>query len=279
MPPVRSWLYVPGDRPDRFDTAVHSGADAVVIDLEDAVTADRKPFAREATAAFLMRHNPSNVLVRINALDMGGRDDLAALARSRPAGIRVAKAEQPGQIEEVAAAAPEVPVWPVIESALGVEHALTLATCHRQVAGLLIGNVDLATDLRITDPEVIRAVGLRVLVAAAAAGLPRPPMSVYPDLRDLTGLAQDCIRGLAQGYWGRSVIHPSQIPVVNGIFIPDQTALRHAQAIVAQANAHGTGAQVDSTGVFVDGAVVRHARSVVDAAATELDAGRRDQPQ
>ncbi|MGK4585465.1 HpcH/HpaI aldolase/citrate lyase family protein [Kitasatospora sp. HPMI-4] len=259
--PVRSWLYVPGDRPDRYPKALAAGADAVVIDLEDAVPAERKEYARRSAAAFLREHRPPDVHVRINPWERGGREDLAALAGLAPAGLRLPKAESAEQVRTVAEAAPGIGLWPTAETALGIEHAYRIATAHPRVRGLLYGTGDLAT----TDPDVLEALALRVLVAAVAAGLPRPPLSVHPVLRDLDGLAESTRRGRERGFYGRSVIHPAHVPVVHAVFAPTPAELARAREVLAIADAHGTGARTGPDGQFIDAAVVRHAKAVLAA--------------
>ncbi|MFJ4188887.1 HpcH/HpaI aldolase/citrate lyase family protein [Kitasatospora sp. NPDC089509] len=273
-PPLgpRSWLYVPGDRPERYPKALAAGADAVVIDLEDAVAPARKEYARRSAAAFLREQRPHGVHVRINPLADGGREDLAALAGLAGeglAGLRLPKVESARQVRAVAGAAPGVGLWPTVESALGLEHAYRIATAHPRVRGLLYGTGDLAADLATTDPDVLAACAVRVLVAARAAGLPRPPLSVHPDLHDPAGLAADTRRGRERGFHGRSVIHPAHVPVVHAVFAPTAAELAAARAVVADAEARGTGARTGPDGRFTDAAVVRRARAVLAAAAED----------
>lgn len=263
MTGVRSWLYVPGDRPDRFGKAVHSAADAVVIDLEDAVSPDHKAQARHHTVDFLTARAEADVHVRINPPKTGGLADLVALRNVPLAGLRLPKAEHAEQVSWIAEAMPGVPLWPIVESALGVEHAYQLATAHAQVTGLLLGNADLAADLHTSHPDVLDTAALRVLIAAAAAGLPSPPMSVYPALHDVDGLARDCRRGRERGFFGRSVLHPRQIPVVNEVFTIDRHQLAEARAVLSHAADHGSGAGIDPAGRFVDAAVVRQAQAFI----------------
>ncbi|MEV0375589.1 CoA ester lyase [Streptomyces sp. NPDC050636] len=264
MRAVRSWLYVPGDRPERFAKAVDSGADAVVIDLEDAVAPARKEAAREAAAAFLSAGHPCPVCVRVNPLGGGGEDDLAALRGTHIAAVRLPKCERPGQLADAGRSLPGVPLIPLLETALGVERAFALATGHPQVAGLAFGAGDLAAELGTGHRDVLDAAGYRVLLAAAAARLPRPPMSVYPAIKDLDGLKADCVRGLERGFLGRSVVHPAQVPVVNAAFTPDCGELAAARRLlerVESATAHGSGAWLDVDGNLVDAAALRQARA------------------
>ncbi|MEV7598950.1 CoA ester lyase [Kitasatospora sp. NPDC089797] len=280
-PEPRSWLYVPGDRPERYPKALAAGADAVVIDLEDAVAPAHKEYARRSAAAFLREHRPPGLHVRINPLEDGGREDLAALTALDPdrlAGLRLPKVESARQVRAVAAAAPGVGLWPTVESALGLERAHRIATAHPQVRGLLYGTGDLAADLGTTDPDVLAACAVRVLVAARAAGLPRPPLSVHPDLHDLAALAADTRRGRERGFHGRSVIHPAHVPVVHAVFAPTAAELAAARAVLAHADTHGTGAGTGPDGRFTDAAVVRRARALLDRADQAEAAEDRAEP-
>ncbi|WP_370422328.1 CoA ester lyase [Streptomyces sp. QH1-20] len=267
---TRTWLYVPGDRPDRFGKALACGADVVVIDLEDAVAPGRKQTAREAAAGFLGRARARPVYVRVNPLGEGGEEDLAALRGTRISGVRIPKCERPAQVAEVARLLPGVPLVPLLETALGIERAYALATGHPLVAGLAFGAADLAAELGTGHQDVLNAAAYRVLLAAAAARLPRPPMSVFPSVRDLDGLAADCARGRERGFFGRSVVHPGQVPVVNAEFTPcseDVAGARRLVERVEAAKASGSGAWLDENGNLVDAAALRQARAVLNAAA------------
>lgn len=274
---TRTWLYVPGDRPDRFGKALGCGADVVVIDLEDAVAPGRKETAREAAADFLGRARARPVYVRVNPLGEGGEEDLAALRDTRVSGVRIPKCERPAQVAEAARLLPDVPLVPLLETALGIERAYALATGHPRVAGLAFGAADLAAELGTGHRDVLDAAAYRVLLAAAAARLPRPPMSVFPSVRDLDGLAADCARGRARGFFGRSVVHPCQVPVVNAAFTPSSEDVAGARRLVerveAAAKANGSGAWLDEKGDLVDAAALRQARAVLNAARPSAGSG------
>ncbi|RPF44532.1 citrate lyase subunit beta/citryl-CoA lyase [Streptomyces sp. Ag109_G2-6] len=268
-PVVRTWLYVPGDRPERFGKAVASGADAVVIDLEDAVAPARKAAARGAAVGFLGSGHGRAVFVRVNALGDGGEEDLAALRGTRVSGVRIPKCEHPAQLAEAARLLPGVRLVPLLETALGIEHAYALATGHAQVSGLAFGEADLAAELGTGHRDVLDAAAHRVLLAAAAAGLPRPPLSVFPAVRDLDGLAADCARGRERGFFGRSVVHPAQVPVVNAAFTAPARELEAARRLVERverAEANGSGAWLDEAGNLIDAAALRQARAALGAA-------------
>jgi len=254
-----TWLYVPGDRPDRFAKAVASGADAVILDLEDAVVLPRKEYARAATAEFLKETHPVPVYVRI-----ASAEDLPAA--SGAAGLRLPKVESPEQVLAVAART-GAELHPLIESAAGVEHAYAIATAHPAVASIGLGEADLRSDLGVTDEAALAWPRGRLVVAARAAGLPPPAMSVYPDLSDMDGLEASCRLGRRQGFLGRAAIHPRQLPVIAAAFRPEPEEVAAAMAVLAGLTESGEGPLVLPDGRFADRAMVGAARRVLDLAA------------
>jgi citrate lyase subunit beta / citryl-CoA lyase len=259
-----TWLYVPGDRPDRFAKAVASGADAVILDLEDAVAPPRKAYARAAIAEFLGDAHGLPVFVRV------GEDLDADLPAARgAAGLRLPKVESPAYVREVAART-DVELHPLIESAAGVEAAYAIATAHPAVAGIGLGEADLRSDLGVADEAALAWPRGRIVVAARAAGLPPPAMSVYADVSDLDGLAQSCRLGRRQGFLGRAAIHPRQLPVIVSAFRPPPEEVARAMALLSAmdgAQDRGEGTVVLSDGRFADRAMIGAARRTVDLAA------------
>ncbi|MFB4319224.1 HpcH/HpaI aldolase/citrate lyase family protein [Actinomadura sp. 21ATH] len=267
-PPVRTWLYVPGDRPDRIGKALAGAADAVILDLEDAVGPAAKDGARRTVLETLAERR---AYVRINApATPEGAADVAALAREPGAlaGVRIPKCEDPGELARTADAL-GVPVFPVLESALGVENAFALATAHELVAGISLGEADLSADLRATGREALAWPRSRIVVAARAAGLPSPAQSVWTAVRDLDGLRADTGAGRAAGFFGRSVIHPAQIPVVHEVCAPDPGETAWARDLVERLETATEAAWIDADGRFVDKAVVERARWLLALAGTE----------
>ncbi|MEU7836971.1 MULTISPECIES: CoA ester lyase [unclassified Nonomuraea] len=263
-----TWLYVPGDRPERFDKAAASGADVVIIDLEDAVAPVRKDEARANAAAYLASRGRSGsveVHVRINDLAGGrGRDDLDALA-GLPGldAVRLPKVESAGVLDGLG-----VRAYALLESAAGIVAAQAIAA-HPAVAGIALGEQDLAAELSITDESAMNHLRLQAVIAAAAAGLPPVPMSVYPDVKDEAGLAASCRAGRALGLFGRTAIHPRQIPVIRRAFAPTREERDRAAEIVQaaeQAERAGAGAVALPDGRFVDAPIVARARRTLDLA-------------
>jgi citrate lyase subunit beta/citryl-CoA lyase len=260
-----TWLYAPGDRPDVVGKALDSGADVVLIDLEDAVAPDRKEYARGATADRLRERQPVPVHVRVNALDgpwvEGDLKTLAGLPGL--SGLRLPKVTSPREVVRVAEltgparAAPdgEVALHALLESALGVEHAFAIACAHPALRGIALGEADLRADLGVREDRGLDWSRSRVVTAARAAGLPAPVQSVYPDVRDLEGLAASCTRGRALGFLGRAAIHPRQLPVIEQAYLPTPKEIVEAEQITRAATATA-GAQALPDGRFIDAAVV-----------------------
>ncbi|MCO1594564.1 CoA ester lyase [Micromonospora sp. RHAY321] len=266
-----TWLYVPGDRPDRFAKAVASGADAVILDLEDAVVAGRKAYARDAVAEFLAEAHPVPVQVRVNELT--GPDveaDLVAVS-GRPglAGLRLPKVESAATLAALAGRV-DVPLHPLVESALGLEAAYAIASAHPTVASIGLGEADLRSDLGVSDDDGLLWARGRVVVAARAAGLVPPAMSVYADVTDMAGLAASCAVGRRLGFLGRTAIHPRQLPVIVEAFRPaGREVVRAAEllAAVAEAQRRDSGTVVLPDGRFADRAMVAAAERTVALAA------------
>ncbi|ODU05829.1 MAG: hypothetical protein ABS81_06505 [Pseudonocardia sp. SCN 72-86] len=277
---IRSWLYVPGHRHDRVPKAVHAGADAVVIDLEDAVPPADKVAARAGIPAAVDaagEHGPS-IWVRIN--DPAGpwaEDDLDAVAVSGVAGIRVPRCADPTLVAQVAERT-GLPLQLVVESAAGLLQAPELAFAHPLIAGIGLGEADLSADLRLVDDTGLDWARGWIVAAARAAGLPSPVQSVWTAVGDPDGLRVSSERGRAQGFFGRSVVHPRQIPVVHDVYTPAADEVARADRIVRVAEAtraRGEAAVLDG-GRFIDPAVVEQARVILARAARRNDVARPD---
>ncbi len=254
VPPL-TWLYVPADRPDRVEKAIASRAHAVIVDLEDAVAPEAKDQARANLADLLGQRRVKPVYVRVNA---GSAADLEAVAQLEIAGVIVPKVERP---EDVPADV-RVSVHALIESPLGLENAYAIAS-HPDVHGISLGEADLRSQTGALEVGLDWARG-RIVNAAVAAGLPRPPQSVYPHVRDLEGLARSCHRGRALGHLGRSAIHPDQLPVIEEAYLPKSNEVEAARATIAQLEGAGAGALAG--GAFVDAAMLGAAQQVIELA-------------
>jgi len=267
-----TWLYAPGDRPHVVAKALVSGADVVVVDLEDAVAPDRKEYARSATAELLTEPQPVPVHVRLNALasPLAARDLAALAALSGLSGLRLPKVTSAAQVIGIAeATAPAEggapPLHALLESALGIEHAHTIATAHPALRGIALGEADLRADLGVREDAGLDWCRSRVVVAARAAALPPPPQSVHPDIRDLEGLAASCAHGRALGFLGRTAIHPRQLPIIERAYLPTEQEIEEAETVVKAATTE-QGAQALPDGRFIDAAVVTAAHRTLSLA-------------
>ncbi|RVW05681.1 HpcH/HpaI aldolase/citrate lyase family protein [Rhodococcus xishaensis] len=266
----RSWLYVPGHRGDRIEKAVAGPADAVVIDLEDAVPAHAKTHALANTLDALGTHPNRTIWVRINGGSGGcAEEEVDALMHTdtRPAGIRVPKAEVPAALASIAERV-SFEVHALVESAAGLLNAPELARCHPRVTGIALGEADLAADLRVGPDGLVWARGWTV-AAARAAQLASPVQSVWTNIADLDGLAESSRQGLTHGFFGRSVVHPSQIAPVHAAYTPDIDEVEAAQRVVGSATrseCNGESAVLDTDGRFIDPAVIANARVVLERA-------------
>ncbi|MFE9566180.1 HpcH/HpaI aldolase/citrate lyase family protein [Streptomyces sp. NPDC006487] len=261
---ILTWLYVPGDRPEVVSKALHAGADAVIVDLEDAVSASRKEYARAATAELLGDRHPVPVHVRVNALDSpwGGADLSALAGLGGLAGLRLPKISSPEQIVATADRTAGVALYALLESAIGVERAYEIARAHPALRGLSLGEADLRADLGVTSESGLDWPRSRVVVAARAAGLAPPAQSVFPDIRNLEALAASCARGRSLGFLGRAAIHPRQLPVIERAYLPGPAEVSAAEEIVAAAR-RTPGAVALPDGRFVDPAMLAGAERVV----------------
>lgn len=265
---IRSYLYVPGDDPRRIEKALATGADAVVIDLEDSVAPNRKEEARSNAATVLESVPARPVFVRINApgSEFAARD-IAAVAALYLSGLRLPKVESLESVRLVAETLEELrceaSIQCLIESALGLELALEIARSHERVAGISLGEADLAADLGVRDEAGLLYARSRIVSASRAAGLPGPVQSVYTNVKDLDGLRRSTEEGKNMGFVGRSAIHPSQVSIINEVFTPTEDEVAEAQVLLERLEGEaesGTGAFVLEDGRFVDRAVVESAR-------------------
>lgn len=275
---LRSLLFVPGDRAERMEKALACGADALILDLEDAVAAAAKAAARAAVAAFLARPRGAvRLLVRINPLGGGlAADDLAAVLPGRPDGIVLPKAEGAGSVAALGALLGDAPP-PVLPIATETPAALFALGSYAAVAdrlgGLTWGAEDLPAaigaatareaDGRYTPPyELARAL---TLFAAHAAGVPAIE-TVYPDFRDDAGLTRYAARAARDGFTGMMAIHPRQVPVINAAFTPAAKAVAQARRIVAAFAANPGAGALSLDGRMIDAPHLKQARRLLAAA-------------
>lgn len=273
--PIRTYLYVPASDPRRAEKALASEADAIVLDLEDAVAPNRKADARQTTRQILESAPQKPVFVRVNALGTSlFEEDLQAVIGPNLFGIRLPKTEDPQGVKRVAESLEksgcEARIQCLVESALGLELSFDIARAHERVTNVSLGEADLSADLGVRDEAGLLYARSRIVAASRAAGLAGPVQSVYTDVRDLDGLRRSTHEGKNLGFLGRSAIHPAQLPVINEVFTPTEEEVAGAEELLSlleESAGEGTGAFVLEDGRFVDKAVVESARSTLALAA------------
>jgi citrate lyase subunit beta/citryl-CoA lyase len=253
VPPV-TWLYVPGNRPDRVEKAIASRAHAVIVDLEDGVEPTAKDAARAGLPALLGEPRAKPIFVRVNA---GSDADLDLAAMLAIDGIILPKVVSTADIPS-RAGLDDLRFQALIESPAGLEAAYEIAR-HPKVRGISLGESDLRSATGALEAGLDWPRG-RIVNAAVAAGLPRPPQSVYPDVRDLVGLAESCRRGRALGHLGRAAIHPDQLEVIEQTYVPGPEEVERARATVERLSA---GAGTLASGEFVDAAMLAGAQQTL----------------
>ncbi len=271
-PPIRSALFVPATRPERIPKALASGADAVIVDLEDAVEEALKSEARTSLERFLDDNRQARLLVRINApLHPAQRADLE-LCQRQPGivGVVLPKVESAVQVSLVAAAGK--PVWPAIESAAGL-HALPAIARAPGVERLTYGGLDLGLDLGLAagsegGERVMDQVRYALLLQSRTARLAAPLETIFPAIQDLDGLSRRARQACDMGFGGLLCIHPGQVSVVHEAFMPDAEALAWARRVMAAA-VSGEGVFVVD-GQMVDAPVVGRARRLLERAGQPL---------
>lgn len=270
---ARSFLFVPADRLDRLPKALASGAQAVIIDLEDAIAPTAKAAAREALARAwrgLAAEERPRLLVRINAAATPWHEaDLALLRQLAALGLGAAmlpKAEAATVIERITRTVPAA-VLPLVESAAGL-HALDDLAHARGVARLVFGHLDFQGDTGLqcgADERELDSVRLAFTLASRRAGLPAPVDGVTTALGDAERLAADIGRGRRLGFGGKLCIHPTQVAAVNEGFGPTPAERQWALRVLSASQSHEAGAfQLD--GQMVDAPVLQRARSYLAAA-------------
>jgi len=269
---IRTALFVPATRPGRIPKALATGADAVIVDLEDAVAENLKCEARANLDAFLAENPQARVLVRINAPSHPEQAaDLAVCARHAGVmGVLLPKVESALQVALVAGSGK--PVWPIIESAGGLSRLEEVA--HAQgVERLSFGALDLGLDLGLASgtagaERILDQARYAILLQSRLAGLAAPLDSVFPDIKNLKGLAEATANARDMGFGGLLCIHPSQVAVVHETLMPGAEELAWAQRVLT-AGASGEGVFVVD-GQMVDAPVVGRARRLLQRAGYAL---------
>lgn len=288
---MRSLLFTPGDSDRKLAKGLSSGADVILIDLEDAIASDTKPAAREKVVEFLgtaeARNAAMPIYVRINDLETEwALDDLAAVVAATPTGIMLPKARSQSDVDILCRHLDELEqrngltpgqlsvlvIAPEIADAL--LNIASFQTCPERVAGITWGSEDLATSLGARssrDEEGCYRMPMEIartmcLCAGATAGI-HAIDTVYPDFRDLDGLKRDCERAAADGFSGKLAIHPAQVAVINAAFTPTADEIAHARKIIAGFDAEPGVGVINLDGAMVDRPHLNLAQKVLQRAA------------
>lgn len=268
--PALSYLFVPGNRPERFAKALASGADRVILDLEDAVAPADKPLAREAIAGWAASLAPSQLerlLVRINEASSAAHlDDVLYLQRTPINHIMLSKCESDEQLAQLLGPMPSgTRVLPLIETVRGVLAAPSIALAP-QVERLAFGTLDYLLDLDLPGPGfALDAAALAVAMASRAADLP-PPVAGVTAALDAAQVQTDLAHARALGFGAKMCIHPSQVAVVHEAFRPDEATLAWAGRVLDAWQTTPTPGAIQVDGQMVDKPVVLRAQRILSRA-------------
>ncbi|MCK0172044.1 CoA ester lyase [Aliiroseovarius sp. S1123] len=257
--PYRSVLYIPGSKERALEKARGLAADAIIFDLEDAVAPDAKVEARAILKAELNKGGYGNraKIVRINGFDTEwGKDDVAAFVGADIDAILMPKVGSAAQLDELAALIPDVDLWAMMETPIGMLNAAEIAA-HPRLKGFVMGTNDLAKELntRFRADRLPMMGGLHMcLIAAKAHGVVIVD-GVYNAFKDEEGLKAECDQGRDMGMDGKTLIHPAQLDIANAAFAPSEAEIDLAKRQIAafeEAEASGQGVAV------VDGKIVEN---------------------
>ncbi|WP_422403261.1 HpcH/HpaI aldolase/citrate lyase family protein [Pseudomonas sp. GZD-209] len=265
QPTVRSALFVPASRPERIAKALASGADRVIVDLEDAVEEAAKEQARDNLEAFLVAHPQVQLLVRVNAPGHWSHEADLALCQRHDAvrGILLPKAETVEHVQRAHATGKAI--WPIIESARGLV-ALPQLAASAGVERLSFGSLDLGLDLNLRTgseaaEQVLAQARYAVLLHSRAAGLAAPLDGVFPAIQDVEGLRRHTELARDMGFAGALCIHPSQVKVIHRALQPSAAELDWARRVVA--GAEGGAGVFTLDGEMVDAPVILRAHATL----------------
>jgi len=266
---VRTALFVPASRPERIPKALASGADRVIVDLEDAVEHLAKDSAREALCDFLGTHADARVWVRINDASTAWHDDDLKACRNHPgvAAIVLPKVESLAQARH--AAQTGIDIIPILETAAGILNAAEIAATPG-VQRLSFGSLDYGLDLGLTPDTdgadvVLDHARVQLLLHTRAAGLAPALDGVFPGVQDTAGMREAACRARDMGFGGMLCIHPTQVGVIHQAFAPPAADLEWARRVVAAHRDSGAGTFM-LDGKMVDAPVIARARQLLERA-------------
>jgi len=277
-PPVvlpRSYLFVPGNRPERFDKALAAGADAVIVDLEDAVPLQGKADARAAVARWL--NATRAVVIRVNGPDTEWfADDVALCATAGVAAVMVPKAERAESLHHAARMAPGCAILPLIETAAGFDNARVLAACAG-VQRLVFGSIDFQLDLGIQGDEDLLFYRSQLVLVSRLADRAAPVDGVTAAFDNDAAVSLDTERARRLGFGAKLCIHPRQVALVNRGLMPVDAEVAWARRVVtAAAQAHGAAVAVD--GRMIDRPIVLRAQALLDEVDARAAPKERSEP-
>jgi citrate lyase subunit beta / citryl-CoA lyase len=284
MQPLRSFLFAPGNHARRVEKALSLDADAVILDLEDAVATAEKRATRDAVIAALVRPRRALLYVRVNAVDTEFcYGDLAAIVRPGLDGIILPKVESPAgpatadwlvaQFEREQGLVPrKIDLVPIIETARGLNQIDAILAAGTRVKRIAFGAGDFTLDVNMAwsrDEAELAYARAKIVTASRAAGIEAPFDTVWVDLADQEGLEASARTALGFGFQGKTCIHPNQIAVVNRVFTPSETEIAFAERVVAafaRAEAEGSAA-IQLDGKFIDYPILYRAQRVLEKVA------------
>jgi citrate lyase subunit beta/citryl-CoA lyase len=258
----RSYLFVPADRPERFEKALGCDADAVIVDLEDAVAPEKKDAARSALGEWLATTR-SSVVVRINGIDSPWfRDDLVLCSQPGVAAVMLPKAERAQDLAAVSESAAGKPLLPLIETAAGFDGMRSVAQAP-QVERLVFGSIDFQLDLGISgEGDALLYFRSQLVLISRLASLAAPVDGVSTSIDDLQALERDAEHARQLGFGAKLCIHPKQVERVNRSFSPSEEEILWAQRVL-DAAARSNGAAVALDGKMIDRPVILRAHALL----------------
>jgi citrate lyase subunit beta/citryl-CoA lyase len=253
-------LFVPADRPERYGKAASSGADAIIIDLEDAVAPEAKPAARLALCASGALPASGAVYVRVNALGTPWHaDDIKAVGALAIAGIMLPKAKRPDEIASIAAVLRDIPIIALIETAAGLAAARMIAGAG-SVARLAFGSIDFCADLGLQHTrEALLFARSEIVLASRLGGLMAPLDGVTTSIDEPMLIEDDALHANILGFGGKLCIHPRQLSPARAGFMPSAAEISWARKILAA----GDGGATLVDGTMVDAPVRLRARQIL----------------
>ena len=284
MQPLRSFLFAPGNHARRVEKALSLDADAVILDLEDAVATAEKRATREAVIAALARPRRALLYVRVNAVDTEFcYGDLAAIVRPGLDGVILPKVESAAglatadwllaQLEREQGLAPrKIDLVPIIETARGLNQIDAILAAGTRVKRVAFGAGDFTLDVNMAwsrDEAELAYARAQIVTASRAAGIEAPFDTVWVDLADEEGLEASARTAFGFGFQGKMCIHPNQIAVVNRVFTPSEAEIAFAERVVAafaRAEAEGSAA-IQLDGKFIDYPILYRAQRVLEKVA------------